>query len=1000
MKLITTLLLLSASLFSIAQTPNLEQMRKIQDRRKTLFDQLKNREFAIHLTTYVNPFIGTGGNGHTYPGASAPFGMMQLSPDTRPEGWDGCGGYHYSDSILYGFSHTHLSGTGIPDYGDLLVCPQAGIPQTEPGYLRKGGYGHKFSHDSEEARPGYYKVQLPEQGITAEMTVTKRAGMHRYTFAKAPSYKYLLLDLDYRDKVISANFNILDKQTIAGHRVSSAWAEEQHFYFYIRTSVPFMSAKSITENGRHKLLLQYPLDTEQVLVKVGMSAVDENGAQNNLDTEIPHFNFEAVQNAADKMWEKELKKTTFHSTNRELLINYYSAIYHSYLNPNLFSDVDGRYRGMDKQIHSLDPEFDAQYTVFSLWDTFRAAHPLYTITQTEKTNYFIRTFSRQYEQGKDMPVWELAGNETECMIGYHSVSVIADAYVKGIRSYDDRLLFKGMLETSTNADFAKDFYSANGYVSLNKEAESVSKTLEYAYDDYCIAQMAKAMGNKEMEAKYLNRSLNFINQYDKTTGFFRARRSGMWFAPFDPTEVNFNYTEANAWQYSLFAPHAVGVMSKLHGGDSGLEAHLDRLFTADSKTTGRNQADITGLIGQYAHGNEPSHHMAYLYNYIGQYHKAQKQLDQILKEMYRPEPDGLSGNEDCGQMSAWYALSALGLYQVAPGNPIYDFGRPICDSASISLENGRIFKINCINQGVENKYITKAKWNGVELDRMYLKHAELIQGGELEFTLSDKPMFDGKFKPTPTIQEIPSSFTPVPSISPSNRVFENKMTFHMELPFASSNYGVEYSINGAEWSTYKTAKELTQTTAVRARTKNLKTNEYSAMVEANYVKKSTDLTLVLKTEFANQYAAGGKDALIDGIEGESDFRTGDWQGFYNNDVVAEVQLKEAKNDLVVRFGVLEDLKSWIFFPTSFTIEISYDGVQFEEAIAEKTSHNPKEYRASSVERIERTVHGNQPIKALRLTVKNAGSCPVWHLGAGYPTWLFLDEINISDKKSN
>ncbi|MFT5581107.1 MAG: putative alpha-1,2-mannosidase, partial [Psychromonas sp.] len=630
------------------------------------------------------PFIGTGGHGHTYPGASAPFGMMQLSPDTRYDGWDGCGGYHYSDSIIYGFSHTHLSGTGVSDYADLLITPQGGKLKKDPLFIDpKKGYGHKFSHEQEEASPGFYSVFLPEDNIQVRLTTDIHSGMHEYTFKNKDGKKQILLDLDYRDELLASDFNVESKKSVSGYRISNAWATEQHFYFFLETNIPFLKAKRIKRGGRHKVLLIFPDKSEKILLKVGISAVDVAGAKNNLATEIPHFNFETTRNKVHKMWQNELSRITFHSTLKDINEIFYSSLYHTFLVPNEFSDTDGKYRGMDNNIHTLKDKTDKQYTVFSLWDTFRGAHPLYTLIQQDRTNAFIRTFIRQDAQQNDLPVWELAGNETECMIGYHSVSVIADAYLKGLRDYDADEAFRAMVRTSNRSDFSKNFNAKNGFVSLDIEPESVSKALEYSYDDFCIAQMAKSMGNRGLSSEYNRRAMSFINHFDSSSQFFRARRSGMWMGSFRPEEVNFNYTEANAWQYSLFAPHAIGILDKLHRND--LEGHLNQLFEVSSKTSGRDQADITGLIGQYAHGNEPSHHMAYLFNYVNRPDLTQKYVDSILFNLYQNEPDGLSGNEDCGQMSSWYVLSSMGLYPMSPGRPYYEFGRPICHEATLHL---------------------------------------------------------------------------------------------------------------------------------------------------------------------------------------------------------------------------------------------------------------------------------------------------------------------------
>ena len=690
MKYFLITLLMTVSTMSFGQ---IRELRNAQDARKRAINRDKETPY-FSKTLYVNPFIGTGGHGHTYPGASAPFGMIQLSPDSRYDGWDGCSGYHYSDSTIYGFSHTHLSGTGVSDYGDLLIVPQIGKPRIDPGYLSDKGYQAKFSHENESASPGYYSVKLEDPEIDVELTTTERCGIHKYTFQEEAGKKFILLDLDHRDKTLAANFKQIDKQTIQGSRISEAWATKQNFFFHVELSQPYQKARQIYSKGRTKLLLVFPKETKEILLKVGISAVDEDGARKNLEMEIKDWNFNKTRAEVTKMWNSELDKVTFKTDDKDVMTVFYTGLYHSYLAPNLYFDVDGRYRGRDDKIHTLDSSYDEHYTVFSLWDTYRGTHPLFTITQQQRTRWFANTFLRQFREGGDLPVWELAGNETECMIGYHSVSVLADAMAKGLIDSDQAELIQAMITTSNLDEFGKQEYAAQGFLGTGDEPESVSKTLEYAYDDFCIAQFLKYAANgtedlnSEAEALYRNRAYNFLNIYDPKSKFMRGRRGAQWVGNFDPAEVNFNYTEANSWQYSLYAPHAIHTLTEVLGGPDSLEAWLDRLFTTEMELSGRHQVDITGLIGQYAHGNEPSHHMAYLYNYTRHPDKAQYYIDRIQKEMYANAPDGLSGNEDCGQMSSWYVLSALGFYPIAPGLPYYDIGRPLMNQASLELENG------------------------------------------------------------------------------------------------------------------------------------------------------------------------------------------------------------------------------------------------------------------------------------------------------------------------
>ncbi|HSL53490.1 MAG TPA: GH92 family glycosyl hydrolase, partial [Pyrinomonadaceae bacterium] len=583
------------------------------------------------LTRYVNPFIGTGGHGHTFPGAIVPYGMVQLSPDTRLTGWDGCSGYHYSDSKIYGFSHTHLSGTGILDYGDILLTPSVGR-----------AYSGRFQHRNETATPGYYSVKLDDENVLAELTATARAGMHRYTFP-ATDDANIVIDLAHRDKVIDSNLEITSATKVVGWRRSQSWAKDQIVYFALEFSQPF-TAHSSTDTERQT---SFRFDTRggaPVLVKVGISAVDVDGALKNLHAEIGHWDFDKVKSDARRMWNAELNKIAVTGGTVAQLTNFYTSLYHVMTAPNLFMDVDGRYRGRDFKTH-VAKDF-SNYTVFSLWDTFRAAHPLYTIIDRKRTRDFIKTFLVQYEQGGRLPVWELAANETDTMIGYHAVSVIADAAVKGIDGFDLNKAFAAMKHSAELREHrGLGAYIDQGFISTEYERESVSKVLEYAYDDWCIAQVAQMLGKKEDYERYNARAQSYKNVFDRVSGFMRPRNNGGWVEPFDPREVTFAFTEANSWQYTFFAPHDISGLVALMGGRGQFARKLDQLFTADSRTTGREQVDITGLIGQYAHGNEPSHHMAYLYNYVGQPWKTQSRARQIMVQFYKPEPDGLIGNE-------------------------------------------------------------------------------------------------------------------------------------------------------------------------------------------------------------------------------------------------------------------------------------------------------------------------------------------------------------------
>ncbi|MFM6946092.1 MAG: GH92 family glycosyl hydrolase [Flavobacteriales bacterium] len=984
---------------SIAQVSVLQ---KASDKAQNAFDAPSRGTKSLPAVMLVNPLIGTGGHGHTFPGVCAPFGMMQLSPDTRFDGWDGCGGYHYSDSVIYGFSHTHLSGTGVPDYSDLLVVPQSGQAKWKGKFEDPAGYGSRFSHENEVATLGFYEVLLEDENIRVNLSCTERAGIHQYTFLNASDKKYILLDLNYRDKLLDGNIAVIDSQNINGFRISEAWANQQHFYFHLTTSIPFLSYELKKQDGQLKLLLEFPSDTKELLIKAGMSHVDQAGAKTNLQAEIPHFSLNQVYSENVNKWSKELGKIEIQADAETSRI-FYSALYHAMVAPNLMNDVDGRYRGRDQKIHQLKDLNDQQYTVFSIWDTYRANHPMFTLIDQKRTGAFIRTFLRQYDEGGDLPVWELAACETECMIGYHSVSVITDAYMKGIRDFDANKALKAMVSTAKANEFGKLAYAQNGYISSADEPESVSRTLEYAYDDFCISQMAQALGQKATALEFEKRSANFVNLYDPNTKFMRARRAAQWYGPFDPSEVNFNYTEANSWQYSLYAPQNIPLLSNLIGGPDSLELWLDRLFTTNMKLSGREQADITGLIGQYAHGNEPSHHMAYLYNFTNAPYKTQYYADRILKEMYHNQPDGLSGNEDCGQMSAWYVMSALGLYAVSPGNPVYQLGRPLVATAKIKLENGRSIQLKCNNQTPENKYIKAVSWNGKTLEHLQISHEELMKGGLLVFEMSATP---GSFVAIQDQLEVPAFFAPVPFIKTEQRVFSDSLLIELDVVRIK---GLEkqmetllyYQLDGQKWQAYKQPFYIAKNTNISIKagykdyiTKRQGLNYWSSSVSSSFIKKDPNVTLNLKSSYSNQYTASGKDALIDGLIGGNEFRTGDYQGYYDQDVVAFIAFEQAKLVKEVGVSFIRDQKAWIFAPGKITVEGSINGTDYfiiaQQALpaAAPTDKNPFKDQVLIALANDKQLK----YKALKYTISNPGKLPSWHLAPGYPTWLFLDEL--------
>lgn len=947
---------------------------------------------------FVNPFIGTGGHGHTYPGATTPFGMVQLSPDTRLEGWDGCSGYHYTDTIVYGFSHTHLSGTGVSDYGDVLLMPYTGPTRFHNGADGQPGYGSAFRKSTEKASPGYYAVQLADYNIQAELSATPRTGLHRYTFP-AGDTAGLLLDLVHRDEVTDAALWVRNDYEIEGYRISRAWAEEQHVYFSARFSRP-MASFEIEGNpgvdslrGKHlKTAFRFAPSAEPLVIQVAISAVDAEGARNNLAAENASNDFDAALAQAQAAWNRQLQKVRVQMRSDADRTVFYSALYHASLQPNLFTDADGRYRGLDKNIHKAEDY--THYTVFSLWDTYRAAHPLYNIIEPERSRDFIRTFLSQYRQSGELPVWELAGNETYCMIGYHSVSVIADAWAKGIRDFDAGLALEAMQATAMQDKFGKKHYRAHGFVPAEMEAESVSKTLEYAYNDWCIAQMAKATGNLEAHEAYTRRAQSYQNLFDTSTGFFRARRNQSWIEPFDPAEVNYHFTEANAWHYGYYVPQDVEGWIELHGGRENAAQHIDALFAASSQTTGREQADITGLIGQYAHGNEPSHHIAYLYNFCAQPWKTQARVQEIMRSQYADAPDGLSGNEDCGQMSAWYIFSALGFYPVTPGSADYIIGSPLVEAAEIPLANGNTFRIAVRNGGPDAPYIQSARLNGRDYSRSYLRHEDLLAGGLLEFVMGAKP--NAKWGAAPG--DLPQSriennrLTPLPVVAKGNRAFFGQDTLVLAHPMPGAE--IFYTLDGTDPGTgsarYSQPIVIAADTELKAVARHPQLG-MSRSITARFLRVPAERSIQLAHPYAPQYAASGPGALIDFLEGGNDYRTGEWQGFQgvNLDALVDLGAPQAVRRVRVRF--LQDENSWIFMPLRVAFYSSPDGKSFKY-LGEQTARTRPEDKGTIIE--DFAVSSSTTARFIRVVGRNRGVCPPGHKGAGGQAWIFADEIRV------
>ncbi|MGE0077462.1 MAG: GH92 family glycosyl hydrolase [Bacteroidales bacterium] len=953
---------------------------------------------------YVDPFIGTDFHGHTYPGATVPYGMVQLSPDTRLTGWDGCSGYHYSDNVIYGFSHTHLSGTGASDYGDILIAPVTGSPVFD-----NTKYSSPFQKSSEIAKAGYYSVFLDKYKVKAEMTATARVGFHRYTYNK-PKKPALVIDLMHRDKVLESWIKVVGKNELHGYRRSKRWADDQQIYFVIRFSEPFIKGPNFTdddqitvtteENGqvrtegtKLRAWLQFPkLSNGQLLVKVGISAVSEEGALKNLEAELSGWDFDSVVVNAQKLWNEELSRISVSGGTSEQLTTFYTALYHAMVVPNIFSDVDGMYRGMDNQIHQADGF--TPYTVFSLWDTYRTWHPLMTIIDTKRTGDYINTFLSDYRFGGRLPVWELAANETECMIGYHSVPVIVDAWKKGIKNFDEKFALQAMKHSAKLNHFGLKELKQYNFIPGDMEHESVSKTLEYAYDDWCIAQFAKDLGENSDYVEFTKRAQAYKNLFDPTTHFMRPRINGGWKDNFNPAEVDQNFTEANSWQYSFYVPQDIAGLIKLHGGKDNFERKLDDLFSTSSELSGKNQVDITGLIGQYAHGNEPSHHMAYLYNYVGKPWKTQQIVRKIMDEMYSCKPDGLCGNEDCGQMSAWYIMSAAGFYPVCPGSTQYAIGSPLFSKITFNLENGKQFTVVAENNSAQNIYIASASLNGQPLTRSWIDHSDIIAGGELKLVMSNQPnsTWGTSDEDIPVTKIDDDPIAVAPAFNTSAYSFTDTLVLGIssnqpEAMIFYSLFDIDKTVGGLQWRQGNKVV-LTESKIVKAYAV-LPSGETSAIIEGRYIRVNSVKDITVKGEYSSLYTGGGKLALVDGLRGITNFRVGRWQGYQNQDFEAVVDLGSEKDISYLGADFLQDIGPWIMMPKYVSYAVSTDNVNFTP-VGDVQNTVPDTEQSPTIKEFGLNI--KTKARYVKVFAKSYGKLPVGHLSEGEPSWIFIDEV--------
>lgn len=733
-----------------------------------------------NLSSYIRPLIGTQGEGNTYPGPAVPHGMVQLGPDTDKSLWETASGYEYKDSVIIGFSMQHLSGTGIPDLGDFLFIPSTGKPEFRSGRLKiknpeggdryiqnpDSGYCTRFTHADEKAEAGYYSVRLPEHNILVELTATERAGILKFTFPKSDSSN-ILLDLSHvlMWNVIHSKIRVENKELVTGYHLVKGWAKERYLYFAARYQRPWddfgimMDGKRVfynTARFRSKYEAAGPdiqyytrystKENEVIMVKVGISSVSTENALKNLDAEIPGWDFEKVVQDARLKWDNEMDKMTVEGTVEEKE-TFYTSLYHCLLTPTIYMDVDGRYRGLDQNIHKA--EGFTNYAIFSLWDTYRAVHPLFALIQPSRNADMINSMLAHFDQSVDhlLPVWSLNNNETWCMIGYHSVPVIADAVMQDIKGFDYERAYNACRITAMNPDYdSVEEYAQIGYVPFDHENESVSKTLEYAFDDYCIAQMARKLNKTEDYNYFMNRAMAYKNIFDPVTKLMRGKDSkGRWRTPFDPhgyiEDMNKrDITEGTNWQYSWYVPHDIPGLIELQGGTEAFDKKLDSLFMEiNDGGLAKGSEDILGRFGEYWHGNEPAHHVSYLYNYAGKPWKTQSLVRRIMTTQYGNKPNSLCGNDDCGQMSAWYLFNTMGFYPVAPSSNIYIIGTPCAKKVTMKLGNGKTFTTRTVNYSPENMYVQSAELNGRKFNRTYLKYEDIALGGELVFTMGSKP---------------------------------------------------------------------------------------------------------------------------------------------------------------------------------------------------------------------------------------------------------------------
>jgi predicted alpha-1,2-mannosidase len=1009
----------------------------------TMISCNKNEESSpvTDLTEYVDLMIGTDATGNMFPGPSVPFGGVQLSPDTYNDGC--CAGYHYTDNTILGFTHTHLSGTGCADYGDVLFMPAVGAVNVMPGPEEDpdSGYRSRFSHDRETTSPGYYSVMLDDYDVKVELAATARVGFHKYTFPQSEE-SHIILDLEHditkgEDPKDDCFIRIISDTEIEGLRHSRGWASDQYVYFVAKFSEPFAEGLIYLDNELQpdakevtgkvvKAAFKYATQKDQaIMVKVGISGVSVEGARKNLEAELAHWDFDAVVKQTKDAWNEELNVFNIEGGTEDQKTKFYTALYHALLTPNLYMDVDGKYRGLDHKVH--EGEGFNYYSVFSLWDTYRALHPLINLISPERNENFIKTMIKQQEHTGLLPVWELSGCENNCMIGYHSVPVIVDTYLKGYQDFDVDKAFEAMLASGAQNSEGIQPYREYEFIPRDKSSNSVSKVLEYAYDDWCIAQFAKAIGNEAVYKEYIKRAQYYKNMFDKETGLMRPRYDdGTWVNPFDPLKITMldggDYTEANAWQYSFYVPHDVNAHIELMGGDEAYIAKLDTFFTLETSNED-TPSDFVGLFGQYAHGNEPGHHMPYLYNYAGVPWKGQELIRRTMLELYTTEPDGLCGNDDCGQLSAWYLFSAMGFYPVCPGQDMYVMGSPIFDKVTMNLPNGKQFVINAKNAAKENMYVQAVTRNGEAYPYSYITHTDLIEGGEITFEMGATPNkswgadkehrpFSIPIEPENLLKPLGTAKVFNPFVNTDQQLFYDDIT--LELDCISEGVEIFFTLDGSdpdENSTQYTGPiTIAETTTLKARAykegmdpSGIATHDYMKATvkhdgqypKVTYMAPDNGKDAAGESadgNYAGNYTAGGDQGLVDGKLGSFLYNDGYWQGFSGKDMEVVLDLGKPTAVNRVTAGFLQSIGVWIFYPVEVEFAVSENGEDFQ-SLGKIEIEVSAETAVDGVKYFSKTADGKK-VRWVKVHAKNIGLCPEWHHGAGAKGWTFADEIII------